>query len=206
MENKAKIAYCLLSFLFLFVLSSCVRTKQGTGYFLIVSPKKATVLRIYQASGFYKKGPFEVRFVKMKDSLYNIADIVDCKTFMNIYDGDDSIARGNNLYYNINPILNYFKDKRYIYCYDNSRDSLYDNFLTVLGKSDDYKVLGGAYLQIGDKIYCKGKEVEGADATSFQTIEVLQKDSEWPVVMGKDDKNFYLYDKPITQNQSELFF
>ena len=141
----------------------------------------------------------------MNGALHPVSEVVDCKSFINIYDSEDSVARRNNEYYRINPIVNYFKDKKYLYFYIVRQNPPYDNFLNVMGKYNDYKVLGGAYLRVGNKIYCEGIEVVDADMATFHTIEVIQIDSEWPAILGKDKNNIYLYDKPMTKRQSEGF-
>ncbi|MBR4647262.1 MAG: DKNYY domain-containing protein [Bacteroidales bacterium] len=212
MENKTKIVLCYFFVGIVIFFAHCTRfcsyPQQGTGFAWSADSTKDAVLQIFmeQSWNSFQGEAITVKFVKMNDSLYRMEDVVDCKTFMNIYDGEDSLARGNDLYYNAHPIMNYFKDKNHLYAYVIHPNPPYDNFLIVIGNSDAYKVLGGAYLQIGGKIYCEGKEIEGADVTSFQIIEVMRKDSEWPVVLGKDNKHIYLFDKPITNSQSELFF
>ena len=210
MENKKKIVF----FLFLTLLGSlvacnrhCPCTQQGTGFVWHSEPKEANVLHISIHPSIlpFSGKTLEVKYVKMNGALHPVSEVVDCKSFINIFDSEDSVARRNNEYYRINPIVNYFKDKNYLYFYIEQEKPPYDDFLTVMGKCDDYEVLGGEYLQVGDKIYSRGVEVAGADLASFHTIEVLRKYSEWQAILGKDKNHIYLYDKPMTKSQSEGF-
>lgn len=210
MENKKKIVF----FLFLTLLGSlaacnrhCPCTQQGTGFVWHSEPKEANVLHISIHPSIlpFSGKTLEVKYVKMNGALHPVSEVVDCKSFINIYDSEDSVARRNNEYYRINPIVNYFKDKNYLYFYIEQEKPPYDDFLTVMGKCDDYEVLGGEYLRVGDKIYSRGVEVAGADLASFHTIEVLRKYSEWQAILGKDKNHIYLYDKPMTKSQSEEF-
>lgn len=211
MENKKKIVF----FLFLTLLGSlaacnrhCPCTQQGTGFVWHSEPKEANVLHISIHPSIlpFSGKNLEVKYVKMNGALHPVSEVVDCKSFINIYDSEDSVARRNNEYYRINPIVNYFKDKNYLYFYIEQEKPPYDDFLTVMGKCDDYEVLGGEYLRVGDKIYSRGVEVAGADLASFHTIEVFRKYSEWQAILGKDKNHIYLYDKPMTKSQSEGFY
>lgn len=209
MENKKKIVF----FLFLTLLGSlaacnrhCPCTQQGTGFVWYSDPIEGKVLHVIPYTLMAEKYEYVVKSVKKNGKLYPVSDVVDCKSFINIYDSEDSVARRNNEYYRINPIVNYFKDKNYLYFYIEQEKPPYDDFLTVMGKCDDYEVLGGEYLRVGDKIYSRGVEVAGADLASFHTIEVLRKYSEWQAILGKDKNHIYLYDKPMTKSQSEGFY
>lgn len=200
----------LLPFIALLLLVSCsskLDTQQGTGFAWHSDPKEGNLLHItdYPAISPFNGKTYVVKYVKMNGKLYPLSDVVDCKSFINIYDSEDSVARRNNEYYRINPIVNYFKDKKYLYFYVQQEKPPYDDFLTVMGKCNDYEVLGGEYLRVGDKIYSRGVEVAGADVASFHTIEVLRKYSEWHAILGKDKNHIYLYDKPMTKSQSEGF-
>ena len=208
MENKTKVIIFLFLSLFA-ILSACNRqctcTQQGIGYAWHSDPIEGKVLHVIPYTLMGEKYEYVVKSVKMNGKLYPLSDVVDCKSFINIYDSEDSVARRNNEYYRINPIVNYFKDKNYLYFYIEQEKPPYDDFLTVMGKCDDYEVLGGEYLRVGDKIYSRGVEVAGADLASFHTIEVLRKYSEWQAILGKDKNHIYLYDKPMTKSQSEGF-
>ena len=102
--------------------------------------------------------------------------------------------RGGNDYY--------FKDKNYIYMY---RDDITkeDNFpfFFVAGKANNYKVLGGAYLQIKDKIYCKGELLNEADVKTFKTAKMRLQHSEWFITIGFDKRKIYLENRKIDKSQ-----
>jgi len=149
MENKTKVIIFLFLSLFA-ILSACNRqctcTQHGTGFAWYSDPIEGKVLHVIPYTLMAEKYEYVVKSVKKNGKLYPVSDVVDCKSFINIYDSEDSVARRNNEYYRINPIVNYFKDKNYLYFYIEQEKPPYDDFLTVMGKCDDYEVLGGEYL------------------------------------------------------------
>ena len=126
-----------LLFLALLLCTACNRhcpcTQQGTGFVWQSEPKEANVLHISIHPSIlpFSGKTLEVKYVKMNGALHPVSEVVDCKSFINIYDSEDSVARRNNEYYRINPIVNYFKDKNYLYFYIEQEKPPYDDFLTV---------------------------------------------------------------------------
>ena len=126
----------LLPFIALLLLvsgSSKPDTQQGTGFAWHSDPKEGKVLHIIPYAydvipySYGEKYEYVVKSVKMNGKLYPLSDVVDCKSFINIYDSEDSVARRNNEYYRINPIVNYFKDKNYLYFYIEQEKPPYDS-------------------------------------------------------------------------------
>lgn len=193
MENQAKIISIVLLFLLLFNFSCNTRSNcniKNKSLLLKVDSLNNLVLVLKE---YYMHNRIE--FIKINGKLHKLGEIIHCNSFRNIYDDLDSITLGNE-YYRANPIASYFKDKNYIYFYTGS------NYLTVKGKSNQYEVLGGPYLRIDNKIYYEGKEVIGADISSFKVIHAGQKDSGWLRTVGLDNK--YIYNSENKMN--ELMF
>jgi hypothetical protein len=138
--------------------------------------------------------PHSLTYVQINGKQYKIEKIVDCNSFESIFEGKDSTSL-NNDYYKLNPIFSYFKDKKYLYFY--YEDSSY---LIVKGKSDQYECLGGPYLKIKNTIYYDGKEVIGADNTSFRTITVYRNKSEWMKTVGLDENNIFNGENKMTED------
>ena len=128
--------------------------------------------------------------------------IIDIKSFDLLYNDDNVKKQVNNEFYLRDGNDYYFKDKNYIYMYkDDSTDENNFPFFFIAGKSNNYKVLGGAYLQIKNIIYCKGEVLKEADVKTFKTVKMQRRDSEWSITVGLDKRNIYLYNRKIEKSQ-----
>lgn len=122
------------------------------------------------------------------EKIIKISEFIDVTTFDYIYNYPEDKSKINNEYYIKNPVDNYFKDSKhlYIYQYLNGNPDFF-----IAGNNSDYKILGGAYIRIEDKIYWRGEEVEGVDINSFKTLNVLRNNSEWKATIGMDKYHLY---------------
>lgn len=156
MENKKKVIFIglLITQLFNFSCNNMSNncTFENDSFSFKVDSLNNQILEIKKYSN-----PNRIDFVQIKGMLHKLGAVVDCNSFINIFDSKDSIKILND-YFKANPIIRYFKDKNYLYFY--IEDS---NYLVLKGKNNEYDVLGDSYLTIDNKVYYDGKEVIGAD-------------------------------------------
>lgn len=191
MENKAKIIlFCQLFLLSLLScknnLNDCLADNESFSF------KKDSLNNLILNVNKYSK-PHSINLIQINGTLHKLEDVIDCKSFINIFDGKDSIKL-NNSYYKSNPIMSYFKDRNYLYFY--LEDS---NYLIIKGEINSYNCLGGPYLAINGKVYYEGEEVIGADITSFKTLNVYRDKSEWMKTVGLDKRSIYNGKSKMTQ-------
>ena len=147
-----------------------------------------------ETKNFYTKNDtIFFKTVSINGAEKNIKKNIDLDTFTLIPSNEKEKKEINNTYYLNNPFYNYFKDKSYIYIYIG--DNLPNPIFFQIGNAKDYKILGGAYLQINNKVYWRGIEVLKADINSFKVINVQRNKSEWQASIGMDDNHIYLGDK-----------
>ena len=127
-----------------------------------------------------------------------ITDIINIEKLDFLYKYEEDRLKIKSSYYESKPINNYLKDDKYIYVYKNMDG--YPEFF-IAGSVDDYEVMGGAYLRVGNKIYWSGLQVNNVDANSFKTINISRKHSEWDATIGKDDISYYLGNRSVTKEE-----
>ncbi|UPQ74681.1 DKNYY domain-containing protein [Chryseobacterium nepalense] len=130
--------------------------------------------------------------VKINGIETEIKNSIDIESFALIPINIKEKKEINNPYYLSNPFYNYFIDRNHIYIY---RDDLPTPQFFQIGKAKEYKILGGAYLKINNKIYWRGIEVLNADINSFKVVNVQRNKSEWQASIGMDKKHIYSGDK-----------
>jgi len=182
---------------FLVIIFSCKRhdenynntflVKDGDGQILFKAPYYS---KSANDKSFYTKN--DTVFFKVVYTLNNselpLKDVIDINTFVLIPNTEAEKKKINNIYYQNNLFYNYFKDKNYVYIYDDNSSK--PRFFQV-GSSSNYNLLGGAYLKINNKIYWRGLEVVKADINSFKVMNVQKNKSEWEASIGIDQN--YLY-------------
>ncbi|MPS72958.1 MAG: hypothetical protein E2590_07365 [Chryseobacterium sp.] len=192
MENSKKIIFYFV----LLILFSC--SGQEKSDFILkkndnVFFKAPYLLGEKKAPNFFvKNDTIFFKMLKINGIEKEIKKNIDIETFTLIPNNEKEKKEINNSYYLNNPYYNYFKDKNYIYIY---RDDLVTPEFFQVGKASEYKILGGAYLKINNKIYWRGIEVLNADINSFKVINVQRKKSEWQASIGIDNKHMYLGNK-----------
>ncbi|MGO3183421.1 MAG: DKNYY domain-containing protein [Aequorivita sp.] len=133
-----------------------------------------------------------------------VSEVIDFKTFDYLYNFKEDSTKINNEYYVVNPVDNYFKDKNYVYVFQNMNEI--PNFF-IAGKTSNYDVLGGAYLNVRNVIYWRGNIVNGADVKTFKTINVSRNKSEWRATIGMDKNNLYNGNQIMTlENAKNSYF
>ena len=70
------------------------------------------------------------------------------------------------------------------------------------GKSSDYEVLGGSYLRVGGKVFCKGALLGGVDLHTFKTYKLLMENSEWYKIATDKNK---LYIENLILDKDDYF-
>lgn len=203
MENSKKIN-CLLIILIVLLFQSCnTRSPIKNPAFLEYDSLGNLRVKIYDS--WCKKDTvyFSEAYDIQKHKNRSLSKVIDSKTFDLLYNNSDDGKKVHNyfyLQYATNPYFYYyyFKDKKYIYIYVCKYDEhTCCNKFYIAGKVSDYDVLGGAYLKVGNKIYCEGNEVKGADIKTFRTFNVGWQ--QYPGVFAEQDitlgmnKN-YIYD------------
>lgn len=123
----------------------------------------------------------------------DLEEVLDETTFDLLYDFKEDSLKINNIYYKHNPITTYYKDKYNIYF-------LTDTILVNMGKNSEYKILGGAYLKLNNKIFWNAKEIKNVDIRTFHTINIFREKSEWLKTVGLD-KN-YIYNGNVVMNET----
>lgn len=157
MENKKKIIYVifLLSFLI-----SCIQEIKNKNYILFKEKKlyfkHHTFSEKSKQENSYKEGD-TIFFggVIVNDKIIENTKIIDATTFDVLYNDSTARAKVKNEYY-LRGENYYFRDKKYIYIYqDNILDSKTSPIFYIGGKVDDFDVLGGSYLRVGNKYIVK---------------------------------------------------
>lgn len=208
MENQKKIIFLL----FILCCFGCKNNKCNCTtetFSLYVDSLGQQVLKIKEHR--YDSGSY-VGFVKTGNKLEKIEDFIDCESFQNIFDGIDSIMLGN-FYYKYNHITTYFKDKNYIYFYlkDYARIPTFPyrpNYLVNMGKSNEYEVISGPYLRIGNQIFYEGNKVKksiGNDVYSMEIETFCLNDTLASDESEYTDGVFSLVTRPIIVKQKLLF-
>ena len=205
MENKTKIIYFYLVILF-FVACKAEQGVSVRNPELIAknsSSQLSVKLKPYNGKG--ESYIYFSRVMTVEGKYKDVAKAVHINTLDYLFNFSEDQSKINNLYYKKNPIDNYLKDKNHIYIYDWDRD---EAVFFIAGLVQDYKVLGGAYLQVGNKVYWRGKHVEIADTGTFKTINVLRKHSEWEATIGMDKYALYNGDQKMNFStaSSHYFF
>ncbi|MGO3183393.1 MAG: DKNYY domain-containing protein [Aequorivita sp.] len=133
-----------------------------------------------------------------------VSEVIDFKTFDYLYNFKEDKAKINNEYYIVNPVDNYFKDKNYVYVFQNMNET--PQFF-IAGKTSNYDVLGGAYLKVGNKVYWRGNIVNGADVKTFKTINVPRNKAEWDATIGIDKEHLFNGNQIMTlENATKNYF
>lgn len=128
-----------------------------------------------------------------KDTL-EISKVVDFESFIWVgKSGEDQKLIRNNYYLN-GKMDNFYKDKVNFFYYNDSETPSF----FIMGKTQDVKLLGGAYLQIKSQIYYKDLKLNNVDIKSFHTFDIeFNTPTEWMQTIGLDNNNIYIYDKAI---------
>lgn len=123
-----------------------------------------------------------------------IMKVVDQSTFDWITNDDkDRVKIDNNFYLRSGHyFIFYFKDNNYIYTADPEVP-----ILICLGSAQDYALLGGLYVRVGESIYYEAKKIVGADAETFKTFQSPLENSEWSITYGVDKNYIYNRNDPI---------
>ncbi|WP_312342505.1 DKNYY domain-containing protein [Chryseobacterium binzhouense] len=193
MENSKKVIFY---FVLLILIFSC-KGQEKNDFILKhnnnVFVKLPSLLGERREKNFFvKNDTVFFKTVKINDIETEIKNSIDIETFALIPINIREKKEINNPYYLSNPFYNYFKDRNYIYIY---RDDLPTPEFFQIGKANEYKILGGAYVKINKKIYWRGIEVLNADINSFKVINVQRNKSEWQASIGMDEKHIYSGDK-----------
>lgn len=166
-----------------------------------------------QMDSYIKDDSIHFKTVIYNNKEVKIKDIVDASTFDLLWnDSNDRNKVQNNYYLKDDNNLTYFKDKNYFYIFyeelfnmENPEYNLSKFF--IAGKSNDYEVLGGMYVRVGNFIYYIGKKIENADPSTFKTFKVYMKYSEWQNTVAADSANIYDNARKIDyQEFKEMFF
>ncbi len=197
MENTKKV---ILFILIVLTLPSCVGQKKDAiknksfivhdtlGAFLFKMPNYNKLSNSQEEEYYIKNDSVFYSYIYdiNDDKSKKISDVIDPSSFDVLY--NDEKDKINNEYYRSNPILTYFKDKKniYVYQYLYSKPKFYK-----VANSDEYTILGGAYVQIKDKIYWYGEELKGVDLDTFETVNVSKSNSEWESTIGMDKNHLY---------------
>jgi hypothetical protein len=211
MENTKKVNYLFRTVVVLLILiQSCNNRSQI---------KNPTFLG-YDSSGKLRVKIYDL-WCKDRDTVYfyeaydikehknrNLSKVIDSKTFDLLYNFPEDRKKVSNNEY-LSDILDifggytpntfyYFKDRKYIYIYvcGFTEYPCYNRFY-IAGRISDYDVLGGAYLRVGNKIYCEGKEVKDADINTFKTFIANRFGSDHDMTLGMDKNSIYVNDKAI---------
>lgn len=194
MENSKKMMYC---FLFLPFFISCKQEIKNKEYITIKESilyfKHFTFSNIIKQEGSYKKDD-SIFFSKVFFENKNISNnkIIDPETFDVLYNDINDRKKVSNDYY-LRGDDYYFKDKNYLYIYqDDISDKNKFPLFFVAGKVNEYSVIGGGYLRVGNKIYCKGNELVDVDINTFKIAMMRLKHSEWFQTIGFDKNSIYM--------------
>lgn len=191
MENTT-VNLALLCLIFMFF--SCKEEVKNEKY---IACQKKTIF--FKHKTFQSKTKQEGSFIKA-DSIYfskvffqnkniDLKNILDVESFDKIISPKNAKEINNPFYYKDSTDFYYFKDRKYLYSYYDDITNSYPSF-SIIGNSNEYRLLGGAYLLANNKIYCKGKEIE-ADPKTFKTAKMRLKHSEWFITIGVDKNNIY---------------
>ena len=150
------------------------------------------VLSFQQGSFIEKDTIFINKILTEKGQYENVGNVIDPKTFKPLYDDKDVRKKVDNEYYLKEDAEDYyFIDKNYIYIYKDDLIARKIDFY-IGGKSSDYEVLGGSYLRVGEKVFCKGTLLEGVDLRTFKTYKLPMKNSEWYKTIAADKNKLYI--------------
>lgn len=207
MENKKKI---ICGVFFLPFLISCIQEIKNKNY-IIFKEKKLyfkhhTFSENSKQENSYKKGD-TIFFgaVIINDKIVENTKVIDPTTFDALYNYATERAKVKNEYY-LRGEDYYFRDKKYIYIYqDNILDSKTSPMFFIGGKVDDFAVLGGSYLRVGNKIYCKGIKLEDVDISTFKTATLRLKNSEWYQTIGFDKNAIYIENRKEYTSNLKLY-
>jgi len=208
MENTKKIVGIYLVLLFFI---SCTYSIKNKNYLIkkkneLYFKHRTFSTQIKQEGSFKEEDTVFFKNVYYEGKMISNKEIIDPGSFDLLYNDSSMKNQVNNEFYLRGGNDYYFKDKNYIYMY---RDDITkeDNFpfFFVAGKSNNYKVLGGAYLQIKDEIYCKGELLNEADVKTFKTAKMRLQHSEWFITIGFDKRKIYLENRKIDKSQLHLY-
>ena len=147
----------------------------------------------FQQGSFIEKDTIFINKILTEKGWYeNVGNVIDPKTFKPLYDDKDVGKKVDNEYYLKEDAEDYyFIDKNYIYIYKDDLIARKIDFY-IGGKSSDYEVLGGSYLRIGGRVFCKGTLLEGVDLRTFKTYKLLMENSEWYKTIATDKNKLYI--------------
>ena len=147
----------------------------------------------FQQGSFIEKDTIFINKILTEKGQYeNVGNVIDPKTFKPLYDDKDVRKKVDNEYYLKEDAEDYyFIDKNYIYIYKDDLIARKIDFY-IGGKSSDYEVLGGSYLRVGGRVFCKGTLLEGVDLRTFKTYKLLMENSEWYKTIATDKNKLYI--------------
>ncbi|WP_062054654.1 DKNYY domain-containing protein [Aquimarina longa] len=193
----------ILPIILVLTLSFCVDQKKSTiknKNLLTIDANKNLVFKIPNYTklsntqdGYYIKEDSvfytHINESSLDNSGKKLAEVIDQKTFDVLYNTEESKAKIKNEYYITNPLNNYFRDKNHIYIYQYMHSSKPKLFKA--GDITECKILGGAYIQVGDTIYWRGEKLHDIDIATFRTTNVIGAKSEWETTIGIDKNHLY---------------
>lgn len=189
MENTTKIIVKTFFGCFLLIsLFGCIQKNNNI--------KNTDILYVDKKTGnliFKPYDSMQITEVIDGNKIKKLKEVVDEKTFDLLYNFREDSLKINNIYYKYNPVTVYYRDENFIYF-------LIDSVLVKKGDSNEYEVLGGAYLKLHNKIFWNAKEIRDVDIKTFHTINVMREKSEWSKTVGVD-KN-YIYNGNLIMEES----
>jgi hypothetical protein len=185
MENQAKIA-CSVCLSLIILMAAChpnTYKKIKNPELLQISPPNNLVINPKLIS--YNDNA--INKVLFEGKIYPLEDVIDSETFDLLSNFKEDSLKIVLPYYTEMRLSCYYKDKNYIYFFDQFEDSV----LRVMGSANDYYIVGGAYLIVNGTVYCLAQEVKLADINSFRVIHSFQDHSEWEFAFGIDMNYIY---------------
>jgi hypothetical protein len=150
---------------------------------LQVSPSNNLVIN----SEFISFNDKAINKVLFNGKIYPLEDVIDPETFDLLPNFKEDSLKIALPYYTGMHLYCYYKDKNYIYFFDEFEDSV----LRVMSSADNYFIAGGAYLIINNNVYCFAQHVKQADKNSFRVIQSFENHSEWKFAFGVDKNYIY---------------
>ena len=146
-------------------------------------------------SVFYENVLYDNKLVKNKK-------IIDEATFDLLSNDMNDRKKIKNDYYLKSGNDYYFKDKNYIYIYrDDFTIPTNTPIFFIAGKTNNYEVLGGGFLKVGNEIYNKGYQIKNVNIETFKTGRMILKNSEWFITIGIDKNGFYFDNSRIDKSE-----
>ena len=206
MENTKKI---VCGFFFISFIISCGSSIRNKIYI-----KKKDKHVFFKHFTFNEQGNQDGSF-KQSDSIFfskvifenqNILNenIIDTESFDALYNDINDREKVKNDYY-LRGDDYYFKDNKYVYIYVDDVTQFIKPKFFIAGKINDYNILGGSYLKVGNKIYCKGVEIENVDIKTFKIAKMRLKYSEWFQTIGFDKNAFYIENRKEDKSKLNLY-